>query len=406
MANSPRGIYVSQGRYPYKVRIDWSTATDQNDIIDQFRVYRRIYTLPTPTMLGNKFSHQRISPGTSTKMWLLAPSTNTRLEPSLTAEQILKTTFKSKSSSLHHLTTLGSEPTLAWRQERSCSKTDHRPTVSTSWWSPRDNECPKCHCLPGRHIEKMTIPPSSERSSVWPDINSREAAAEWSVSGGSRFQAPPLTNNAGPEFTGVPILGFNAADAETQDVSEVFGIYAIAKSDTTYQLTVRQAGTDYLFDGMVADLDAYNHLIITLTNEGGEKNAIRVHARMHPDASQIQPQMRASLALNGIASDFNEARGRVALHHVECSGVWPSQVQSPQRQQLRANVRVRLLSACDYNTPLDVRTPLPQNYGSSASWDYPTGNSDACDCNPGRRKLLFIRWFSDASETATAPCHH
>ena len=57
---------------------------------------------------------------------------------------------------------------------------------------------------------KMTIPPSSERSSVWPDINSHEAAAEWSVSEWIKVPSTTMTNNAGPEFTGVPILGFNA----------------------------------------------------------------------------------------------------------------------------------------------------------------------------------------------------
>ena len=38
------GVVVSEGRYFSKVQIDWSSAVDGEGLIDQFRLYRRLYT--------------------------------------------------------------------------------------------------------------------------------------------------------------------------------------------------------------------------------------------------------------------------------------------------------------------------------------------------------------------------
>ena len=123
--------------------------------------------------------------------------------------------------------------------------------------------------------------------------------------------------------------------------------------------------------------------------------------RMHPDASQIQPQMHASLALNGIASDFNEAREGWHSITWNAAAYGQAKCNHPNGNNFEPMSVSGSLSACDYNTPTGCSDPTASNYSSSASWDYPTGNSDACDYNRGAEELLFIRWFSDASETAT-----
>ena len=42
------GVFVSEGRYPYKVRIEWDNALDLDGNIDQFRLYRRLYEPANP----------------------------------------------------------------------------------------------------------------------------------------------------------------------------------------------------------------------------------------------------------------------------------------------------------------------------------------------------------------------
>ena len=77
------GVVVSEGRYFSKVQIDWSSAVDGEGLIDQFRLYRRLYTLPMWTMrLGSRFLLPRTSTRGSTTMWLQAPCMNTVWERS------------------------------------------------------------------------------------------------------------------------------------------------------------------------------------------------------------------------------------------------------------------------------------------------------------------------------------
>ena len=45
-------IEVSKGDYPFKVKLQWGNATDQEQLVDQFRIYRRLYTTHVDTGVG------------------------------------------------------------------------------------------------------------------------------------------------------------------------------------------------------------------------------------------------------------------------------------------------------------------------------------------------------------------
>ena len=397
------GIFVSQGRYPYKVRIDWSTATDQNDIIDQFRVYRRIYTPadPDPDAWEQIFSSedftwyidQDVAAGTLYEYKVGAvidcgedPQGNVQIQEFFTAPPY----------DIGFRTNIGLASGEVLFENGSPSDSVYVVVEPQGTMNARN-----AIVFPESTYLKMDIPSAAERSAVWPEINSHDATAEWSISEWIKVPSTTVTNNAGPDFSGIPIMGFNAEDSETQDVSEVFGIYAIPNSETTYQLALRQAGVDFLFAGMVADLNAYNHLIITLTNEGGAVNAIRVHARMHPDASDVQPQMHASLVLDGIASDFIEAREGWHSITWNAAAYGAAKCNHPNGNNFEPLSVSGALSSCNYNTPTGCSDPTASNYNSAASWDYPLGDTDACNYTQGAGEMLSIRWFSDGSETAT-----
>lgn len=414
------GIDVSQGRYPFKVKIDWSTATDQADNIAQFRVYRRPYQPATPNAIAwaqifssedfTWYIDQDIAAGTlyeyrvGAVMTCTTDATDVSVDnPDDSAEGSTTTTqlqefFPPAPYPVGFRSSMGAVAGEILFENNSPSG-NVRVSVTPQGAVNSRNSLE----LEENEYLKLDLNNLTENSAeVWPDIHSETPGNEWSIS--QWIQAPDSTVSNHDEF---PLVSFNIEDPSTLAIKEAFSIWGntVDAPEGHFDLKLKQAGTSLSFEPDTIRLqdDTYYHINIQLLNDSVAPDFV-VGVTVLSDTSSTALPVSGARQLSGTAESLSEMRA--GWHSITWNAAGASSLVcgDPFAENFVPLAISTNQESCVYGTE-DLGCSDPMVAAAPAGYDAHTAEEAACDySNLSYGELITVRWFSDASASpAEAP---
>ena len=402
-----QGISTSHGDFPFKVRIDWSTATDQNDIIDQFRVYRRPYEPANPNDLAWQqifssedftwFIDQDIAAGVLYEYKVGAiVNCASSVEQSATDVSIQEF-FPPEPHNIGFRSASGGVSGEILFEDGSPSgnaRVEVKPQGAVGARNSLELEASEYVKL---DLNELT----GASSSNWPNIHSHEPGHEWSISQWIQIPTNSWTSLTPEEAqTGIPLVAFNYTNPSTQLVNEAFSIRATTENNQEISLQLVQAGVASPFN-VSMEPGMFNHLIVTLTNDISNLNSnqpsLQIQVTCSDDQWEISPET-GIVELNIPAEEINEIR-RIGILWNAASYAAPS-CSDPFSLNFAPLSTSSQQAACNYESAGCSDPQANQLSGqSTAEYDAHTAETDvACDYgNMGTGQLISVRWFSDDS---------
>ena len=412
------GVVVSEGRYWNKIQIDWSSALDSEGLIDQFRVFRRLYT---PADVNND-GWEQIFASEDINTWIdwdVAAGTLYEYRVGAvitcgtgnTAQQYYNPTpypigFRSNYGGVQGRVTF----------ENGAPEDSVYVVVEPQGLNLSRNSL----ILEGGEYAKLDIDRYEQREggalNQWPDIHSDAFHPTLSfvdstgvrISEGvsvSQWVKVPQTTLLGAPGTGVgaaneaPLFSLNYIDPFANIEKESLSIWArkIDGDSTKYRLSARQSGVYTDFGAIDLDYNKYQHITFTMANveTGRDVPGMRIYVRAHGDDPAIVEQ----------PVDFYDFRGPddvIELIRDNWSAwVWNAATgtsgycSDPNAVNFAGNELGGTLRHCDYEMPSGCTDPQGQNYLEYALFE-PGGGEDACNYSYyGTGEDISVHWFSD-----------
>ena len=415
------GIDVSEGRYPFKVKIDWSTATDQADNIAQFRVYRRPYQPATPNAIAwaqifssedfTWYIDQDIAAGTLYEYRVGAVMTCTTDTTDVSVDGTDNSAEGSANTTdLQEFFPPAPYP-VGFRSSMGVVAGEILFENNAPSGNVRVNVTPQGTVNTRNSLEleeneylKLDLNNLTENSAqVWPDIHSETPGDEWSIS--QWIQVPDSTVLMHDEF---PLVSFNIQDPSTQAVNEAFSIWGntVDAPEGHFDLKLKQAGTSLSFEPANIRLqdDTYYHINIQLSN-GLVAPDFVVGVTVLSDTSSTALPVAGELQLNGTAESLTEMRA--GWHSITWNAAGASLLAcgDPFAENFAPLAISTNQDACVYGAEEDLGCSDPMVAAAPAGYDAHPAEEAACDYSSlSYGELITVRWFSDASASpAEAP---
>ncbi len=336
-------IEVSKGDYPFKVKLQWGNATDQEQLVDQFRIYRRLYTTHVDTGVGwtqifstedlLTYEDEDLAAGLLYEYKVGALMTC----GDGNGNEVSVEFFPPYPNDIGFRSSFGSVSGTILYEDGVTPSGDVRVELQPQG----QNDARKSIQLGDDHYIAFDLGDLTENSSLtWPDIHTTQDGEVMTLSQWIKWESTDVGPN--PD----PLMAANMTNAEG-NVIEAFALWGDTADAAPghYRLNLRQENIRRDFTDIEFKFDEWHHVLLTL--EEGTTNGIgySVTLSAHPD--QVE-KVDADGADAGIpADDPGEIRGienRVGQLHLEwCRGAGyrlyrplQRQLQSPAHQWQRA----------------------------------------------------------------------
>lgn len=391
------GIETSHGDFPFKVRVDWATATDQNDVIDQFRVYRRPYTPAEPNdqawdqIFSSEdftwFIDQDIAAGVLYEYRVGAiVNCSTGDTPAETTVQIQEffppepynIGFRSSSGGVSGevLYEDGSPSGNAVINASEQSSVGARNSLALS-----ESEYIK--------LDLTNIPGHS--TSVWPDISSADPNEEWTI---SQWVQVPNESFDIPAIPEVPIVAYNFTKPTTGALNEAFSLWAKRNSpeDSEAELFIKLGGTPLPPFNANLGIDQFNHISLTLSTS--VDSIMTIKAIVQAD-DLTTPLDSSSVTLNFESDQLGEILQNWTSIYWNAASYSEPECSDPYADNFAPLATSSSQSPCLYGSigcsDPEFNSSTPANFDANmadqgASCDYSDVQSS---------ELISIRWFND-----------
>ena len=306
------GVVVSEGRYFSKVQIDWSSAVDGEGLIDQFRLYRRLYT---PADVDDE-AWEQIFASEDINTWIdydVAAGTLYEYRVGAvitcgtgnTTQQYYNPTpypigFRSNYGGVEGRITF----------ENNAPEDSVYVVVEPQGLNLARNSL----ILEAGEYAELDIHRYEQREggdmAHWPDVHTDAfhptlsfidstglrvsegiSVSQWIKVPKTTIVGDALGNGGAAE---APLFSMNYLDPYGNVEKEALSLWAreISGSDSTYRISARQSGQFTDLGGLELDLDKYQHVTFTLANveTGRDVPGIRVYVRAHGDDPAIVTQ--------------------------------------------------------------------------------------------------------------------
>lgn len=405
-----QGITTSHGDFPFKVRIDWSTATDQNDLIDQFRVYRRPYEPANPNELAWQqifssedftwFIDQDISAGVLYE-YKVGAIVNCATESQETTA--ITEFFPPEPYNIGFRSASGGVSGEVLYEDGAASGGTKIEVLPQGEVGARNS-------IELDHQEYIKLDLNNltdESATNWPDINSHIPGAEWSLSQWVQIPTESASSISEEEAdAGLPLMAFNFTDPATQIVNEAFSIRAASAPSGQMELQLLQAGVPTPL-GVFLDAGMFNHLIVTVINDPSDPESnspgLVVQVTCAEDQWDILPSTGSAMLILQ-PNEVNEVRENWTSIYWNAASYASPSCSDPFGDNFAPLATSAQQSSCDYDTnnPGCSDPDVNQLTGSNqATFDVHLAEDDACDYGVlSTGKALSIRWFSDDSQSA------
>ena len=396
------GINVSEGQFPSKVNIDWSTATDPSGNIHQFRVYRRLYQPAAPNAINWQqifsteddtwYNDYDIAAGVLYEYRVGAVMTCTN-DTGQTNTVQLQEFWAPAPHNIGFRSSMGSISGEILFENNSPSggvrieATPQSSTTSRNSLKLGENE------YLSLHLDSLT----AESQSVWPDMSL--STNEWTIS--QWFQVPQTTLN----FTEFPLVGLNIENPQTHAVREAFSIWgSTADADPgKFHLKFKQGGTSVHFtDSLLLEDDTYYHLSVNIISQTNTTPQMRLQVSVLPDQVNSNSPLVGTAVVQGSTDQLNEIRNGWHSITWNAASVASPQCGDPFADNFQPLTIVGNQDLCSY----PIQTGCTDN-AIEHTFD-PTIEYDAYQDEPGYceydsigfGELISMRWFSDSSASA------
>ena len=412
------GVFVSQGRYPYKVRIEWSEAVDDEGLIDQFRLYRRLYqpAEPNDDAWEQIFSSEDIT-------WFIDQDL---AAGSLYEYRVGSVITCGTGNAVQQYYNPTPYP-IGFRS--NYGGVEGRITFENG--APEDsvhvvvepqglNLARNSMLLEEGEYAKFDIRLDEMREegdlNHWPDIHSDHFHPTLSfvdstglrVSEGvsvSQWVKVPKATLLGHPVTGAgaaeeaPLFTLNYHDPLANLEKESLSIWArkINGNDGQYRLSARQSGVFTDFGAFELDYDKFQHLTFTMANveSGREVPGIRIYVRAHGDDPGVIEQPVEFYDFRGPDDVIQMIRENWSAWIWNAATGTSGFCSDPNALNFAGNELGGSLEYCDYEMPSGCTDPQGQNYLEYALFE-PGGGEDACNYSYyGTGEEIALHWFSD-----------
>ena len=392
------GIETSHGDFPFKVRVDWATATDQNDVIDQFRVYRRPYTPAEPNdqawdqIFSSEdftwFIDQDIAAGVLYEYQVGAivncstgdtpAETTVQIQPFFPPEPY-NIGFRSSSGGISGevLYLDGSPSGNAIINVSEQSSVGARNSLALS---------------ESEYIKLDLTNIQGHSTSVWPDISSADPQEEWTISQWVQIPTETFDNLEAPE---VPIVAYNFTKPSTGALNEAFSLWAEREEtdDSKAELFLNLSGAPSYFDVNI-DINQFNHISLTLSTSVDSTMTVKAIVQADDLTSPLDSgSVELSLSpdqLNEILQNWNSIYWNAASYAApECSDPFADNFSPLATSASQSN--------CTYIVDYGCSDPeINLDPGITAIYDIHINEQGSCNYdNVQSAELISIRWFHD-----------
>ena len=396
------GINTTHGDYPSKVTIDWSTALDPYNMIDQFRVERRPY-LPAVHAQDDGwngiftsedmtfFADEDIMAGVLYEYRVVAivncaPESNQAVPGPIQqfeSPQPYSIGFRSSSGEVmgEVLYTNGSPSGNAFIHAAEQGTVGARNSLALS-----DSE-----------YVKLDLTTADTTTADWPNLSSSNPDEEWTIS--QWVQIPSATFDtleADGVAARVPIIAYNFTKPATGNLNEAFSLWAerVPSADSKASLSLVVGGTPTTFSNIELDINQWNHISVTLSNQTDMTS--RVIATVQTDnvtSTPVTETLQLSFSpeqLEEVLANWNSIYWNAASYAApECSDPFAENFSPLATSSSQSN--------CTYIVDYGCSDPeITQAPDSPAIYDTHINEQGSCNYdNVQSAELISIRWFHD-----------
>ena len=393
-------IEVSKGDYPFKVKLQWGNSTDQEELVDQFRIYRRLYTTHVDTGVGwtqvfstedlLTYEDEDLAAGLLYEYKVGALMTC----GDGNGNEVVVEFFPPYPNDIGFRSSFGSVSGTILYEDGVTPSGDVRVELQPQG----QNDARKSIKLGDDHYIAFNLGDLTENSSItWPDLHTTQDGEIMTLSQWIKWESADIGPN--PD----PLMAANMVNAEG-NVIEAFALWGDTADAAPghYRLNLRQENIRRDFTDIEFKFDEWHHVLLTL--EEGTTNGIgySVTLSTHPDQLEKVDRSEQTLEfLQMTPEKYEELRtgwdsftwnGAVAPD-TACTDPFSTNF-NPLLINGSAQFCLESYAAEDAGCadPLIAATP--------AGYDLPLSVEGACDYGAvATGDLISVRWFSDASPT-------
>ena len=413
-------IVVTEGRYPFKVRIEWDNALGAENLVDQFRLYRRLYTpaQPDPEAWEQIFSSEDIT-------WFIDQdlAAGTLYEYRVGAvldcggDAGAEEFFSPAPYQIGFRSAIGG---VTGEIRYESNPEVGVPLVLVELEPQGTNNARQS--LAFDHNEYVTFHYSDFQESDgtvshWPSLTTADSTGEV-ISLGQWISVPSTSLTAEiPPFAGVDsslwgtvpkeIPSFNALRTRSNDVREFVSLWAqkIDGDPNHFRYAFRQNGKLKTMTDAKVELDAWNYMMLSLENTDpanpGEPHGMRLTLRTSIDTLLEDNSLIAlQYDLRGNPDDVASYRSNLHSWLWNAAAVREKSCNDPFSTNFDATVSNGQRNICIPFEPAGCSDPFLNNvnYLPYASYDATFGVEE-CDYSYfGHGQTVTLLWATDASE--------
>ena len=391
-------IEVSKGDYPFKVKLQWGNSTDQEELVDQFRIYRRLYTTHVDTGVGwtqvfstedlLTYEDEDLAAGLLYEYKVGALMTC----GDGNGNEVVVEFFPPYPNDIGFRSSFGSVSGTILYEDGVTPSGDVRVELQPQG----QNDARKSIKLGDDHYIAFNLGDLTENSSItWPDLHTTQDGEIMTLSQWVKWESADIGPN--PD----PLMAANMVNAEG-NVIEAFALWGDTADAAPghYRLNLRQENIRRDFTDIEFKFDEWHHVLLTL--EEGTTNGIgySVTLSTHPDQPEKVDRSEQTLEFLQMTPEKYEE-----LRTGWDSFTWNGAVapDTACTDPFSANFNPLLINGSpqfclESYAAEDAGCADPLIAATPAGYDLPLSVEGACDYGAvATGDLISVRWFSDAS---------
>ena len=393
-------IEVSKGDYPFKVKLQWGNATDQEELVDQFRIYRRLYTTHVDTGVGwtqifstedlLTYEDEDLAAGLLYEYKVGALMTC----GDGNGNEVSVEFFPPYPNDIGFRSSFGAVSGTILYEDGVTPSGDVRVELQPQG----QNDARKSIQLGDDHYIAFNLGGLTENSSLtWPDIHTTQNGEVMTLSQWIKWESTDVGPN--PD----PLMAANMTNAEG-NVIEAFALWGDTADAAPghYRLNLRQENIRRDFTDIEFKFDEWHHVLLTL--EEGTANGIGYSLTLSAHPDQVEKVTRTEQTLEFLQmTPENYEELRAGWHSFTWNGAVAPDTACTD--PFSANFNPLLINGSaqfcmEAYAAEDAGCADPLIAAAPAGYDLPLGIGGACDYSGvATGDLISVRWFSDASAT-------
>ena len=406
------GVFVSEGRYPYKVRIEWDNALDLDGTIDQFRLYRRLYAPSNPddNAWEQIFSSEDIT-------WFIDQD----LAAGVLYEYRVGAFVDCGGGNSSEFFNPTPYP-VGWRSAYGGATGKVAYEIGTAVDSAFIKVEPQGDYTARNSLQladnewvKIDLAHHAARDggqlTHFPDIHTASVGEVITLSHWMRLRKSTLEDAVDNK---VPLFSMQYVDPLDSREKEFVSFWAepSSQSSNAFVLSARQAGrftklwdfpASYGYaDNVEIEYNSFNHLTFSIINEaapsGSSTPGMKIEIRVHPDDATVDAiQPVTAYRLRGSNADIADYRAHMSawLWNAAAEGsVACSDPNAANFNPMEFNGELRY---CNYDLPQGCTDPFLENvnYLPYSTFDVGGGELECSYSYFGPGEMIYVDWFTD-----------